>query len=59
MVFAGFALYIWWRMVADDYRRGLEGDDGYDDDEEPGGEPGPNQQTTEPKNSEPEQKVQP
>ncbi|MFJ4207010.1 SURF1 family protein [Paenarthrobacter sp. NPDC089675] len=59
VVFAGFALYIWWRMVADDYRRGLEGDDGYDDDEGSGGEAAPDQQTTEPKNSEPEQKVQP
>jgi hypothetical protein len=27
VVFAGFALYIWWRMVADDYRRGLEEDE--------------------------------
>lgn len=37
VVFAGFALYIWWRMVADDYRRDLEDDefdspdDGFDD----------------------------
>lgn len=41
VVFAGFALYIWWRMVADDYRRDLEGDefdgDDYDDDFDDGG----------------------
>ncbi|QDW30476.1 SURF1 family protein [Arthrobacter sp. KBS0702] len=24
VVFAGFALFIWWRLVKDDYRRGLE-----------------------------------
>ncbi|MFK0001855.1 SURF1 family protein [Paenarthrobacter sp. NPDC090522] len=58
VVFAGFALYIWWRMVADDYRRGLEGDDDeYED--EPDDHPAPEQQATEPNNSEPEQKVQP
>lgn len=33
VVFAGFALYIWWRMVADDYRRSLEEDE--PDDESP------------------------
>lgn len=33
VVFAGFALYIWWRMVADDYRRDLEGDEDPDEDE--------------------------
>jgi cytochrome oxidase assembly protein ShyY1 len=30
VVFAGFALFIWWRLVKDDYRRGLE--EGLDDD---------------------------
>ena len=30
VVFAGFALFIWWRLVKDDYRRGLE--DELDDD---------------------------
>ncbi|XAS66364.1 SURF1 family protein [Micrococcaceae bacterium Sec5.7] len=31
VVFAGFALFIWWRLVKDDYRRGLEDeiDDGH------------------------------
>jgi hypothetical protein len=24
VVFAGFALFIWWRLVKDDYRRDLE-----------------------------------
>ena len=49
VVFAGFALYIWWRLVADDYRRDLEeevpDDDGQDDET--------------PTASDPEQKVQP
>jgi cytochrome oxidase assembly protein ShyY1 len=31
VVFAGFALFIWWRLVKDDYRRSLE--DEFDDDE--------------------------
>jgi hypothetical protein len=35
VVFAGFALYIWWRMVADDYRRTLEDDEEEPDDEHP------------------------
>jgi len=52
VVFAGFALYIWWRMVADDHRRDLEEDDDeYDDDVHP--------DTPEnPASPEPEQKVQ-
>ncbi|WP_423181997.1 SURF1 family protein [Arthrobacter sp. NyZ413] len=33
VVFAGFALYIWWRMVADDYRRSLEDDEPDEDDD--------------------------
>jgi flagellar biosynthesis/type III secretory pathway M-ring protein FliF/YscJ len=24
VVFAGFAIFLWWRLVADDYRRDLE-----------------------------------
>lgn len=47
VVFAGFALYIWWRMVADDYRRDLEDDDEDDFDGD-----------NEPTSPEPEQKVQ-
>jgi hypothetical protein len=35
VVFAGFALYVWWRMVADDYRRTLEDDEDEPDDEFP------------------------
>lgn len=52
VVFAAFALYIWWRMVADDYRRDLEDQDDHDEahDDSPAREP---EQPT----SEPEQKV--
>ena len=32
VVFAGFALFIWWRLVKDDYRRGLE--DALDEEQE-------------------------
>ncbi len=32
VVFAGFALFIWWRLVKDDYHRDLE--DGLDDDDD-------------------------
>jgi cytochrome oxidase assembly protein ShyY1 len=42
VVFAGFALFIWWRLVKDDYRRDLEED--LDDDvhgETPPAPPGP------------------
>jgi cytochrome oxidase assembly protein ShyY1 len=65
VVFAGFALYIWWRMVADDYRRDLEGDeydahdeydheDGLDEDKDE-----PNKPTSpETQQPGPEQKVQ-
>jgi cytochrome oxidase assembly protein ShyY1 len=31
-VFAGFAFFLWWRLVADDYRRGLEDDEDDEDD---------------------------
>jgi hypothetical protein len=27
VVFAGFAIFLWWRLVADDYRRTLEDDE--------------------------------
>jgi cytochrome oxidase assembly protein ShyY1 len=56
IVFAGFALFIWWRMVKDDYRRDLEDEeDGDDDNHEPHQEhPGPHGQS-----SPSEQKVQP
>ena len=30
IVFAGFALFIWWRLVKDDYRRSLEDAEDYD-----------------------------
>lgn len=38
-VFAGFAFFLWWRLVADDYRRSLEEDE-YDDDDGPGDDDG-------------------
>ncbi|MBT1001009.1 SURF1 family protein [Paenarthrobacter sp. DKR-5] len=31
VVFAGFAVFLWWRLVADDYRRSLEEDEEDDD----------------------------
>lgn len=43
VVFAGFALYIWWRLVADDYRRDQEDEEdaaGLHPDDDDGG-PGP------------------
>ncbi|MFF1382526.1 SURF1 family protein [Arthrobacter sp. NPDC058288] len=63
IVFAGFALFIWWRMVKDDYRRDLE--DEFDDEhnahresEEGPPQAGPQAGTSE--NPSPtEQKVQP
>lgn len=36
IVFAGFSVFLWWRLVADDYRQSLEEDeyeDDYDDDD--------------------------
>lgn len=58
IVFAGFALFIWWRMVKDDYRRSLEDefDDehGASDDHQPG-LPGANSSAPSPS----DQKVQP
>ncbi|MFP3578110.1 SURF1 family protein [Arthrobacter sp. SIMBA_036] len=69
VVFAGFALYIWWRMVADDYRLSLEDDDFDDDDEFVGdfhddghqavqSEANHDPQQPEPEHPKPEQKVQ-
>jgi cytochrome oxidase assembly protein ShyY1 len=39
-VFAGFAVFLWWRLVADDYRRSQEPDD-YDDDDDDDPDPVP------------------
>ena len=33
IVFAGFSVFLWWRLVADDYQRSLE-DDEYEDEDE-------------------------
>nr|WP_243753105.1 SURF1 family protein [Paenarthrobacter sp. MSM-2-10-13] len=59
VVFAGFSIFIWWRLVKDDYRRDLEedefDDEFADDDLDQAGHP---EATTEPTNPEPEQKVQ-
>nr|WP_231712103.1 SURF1 family protein [Arthrobacter sp. zg-Y820] len=33
VVFAGFSVFLWWRLVADAHRRSLEDDEYYDDDE--------------------------
>jgi len=30
IVFAGFALFIWWRLVKDDYQRSLEDQEDHD-----------------------------
>lgn len=36
VVFAGFAVFLWWRLVSDEYKRGLEDDDeDYWEDEDP------------------------
>jgi cytochrome oxidase assembly protein ShyY1 len=55
IVFAGFALFIWWKMVQDDYRRSQEDefDDEHDSGQHPGDEPNPQQ------SEQSEQKVQP
>ena len=34
VVFAGFSVFLWWRLVADAHRRSLEDDDEYYDDDE-------------------------
>jgi cytochrome oxidase assembly protein ShyY1 len=56
VVFAGFSIFIWWRLVKDDYRRDLEEDEFEDDDFDD--EPGNPEASTEPTSQEPEQKVQ-
>lgn len=55
VVFAGFALFIWWRLVKDDYRRDLE--DQYDDGGGTDGEHGHLPAQTPPEQT--QQKVQP
>lgn len=64
VVFAGFSVFIWWRLVRDDYRRDLEDDEDDEDDEdyeysdgfpdEPDAVPA----ATEPASQDPEPKVQ-
>lgn len=59
VVFAGFALFIWWRLVKDDYRRGLE--DALDEEQEAAALHPPDPDPTEPQAAEPhatEPKVQ-
>ena len=59
VVFAGFALFIWWRLVKDDYRRGLE--DALDEEHEAAARDLPEPDPTEPHTTEPhptETKVQ-
>lgn len=51
VVFAGFALFIWWRLVKDDYRRGLE--DALDEEQEAAARHLPEPDPTEPHPSEP------
>ncbi|MDN4642657.1 SURF1 family protein [Arthrobacter sp. PsM3] len=51
VVFAGFALFIWWRLVKDDYRRGLE--DALDEEEEAAARHLPEPDPNEPHPSEP------
>ncbi|MEV4951506.1 MULTISPECIES: SURF1 family protein [Paenarthrobacter] len=55
VVFAGFSIFIWWRLVKDDYRRDLEEDEDEDDDFDETGHP---EAATEPTSPEPEHKVQ-
>ena len=59
VVFAGFALFIWWRLVKDDYRRGLE--DALDEEQEAAAQHVSDPDPTEPRSTEPhptETKVQ-
>jgi cytochrome oxidase assembly protein ShyY1 len=60
VVFAGFSIFIWWRLVKDDYRRDLEEDEDEDDEYEDDKiiDAGHPEATTEPTSPEPEQKVQ-
>jgi cytochrome oxidase assembly protein ShyY1 len=55
VVFAGFALFIWWRLVKDDYRRGLE--DALDEEQAAAHAQQPEPTPTEPRSH--ETKVQP
>ncbi|MFF2841859.1 SURF1 family protein [Paenarthrobacter sp. NPDC057981] len=61
VVFAGFSVFIWWRLVRDDYRRDLEDDEDDEDheysDEFPD-EPHAVPAATEPASQDPEPKVQ-
>lgn len=54
VVFAGFALFIWWRLVKDDYRRGLEEE--LDDDPHQDAPTTPRNQAN---SEQPQQKVKP
>ncbi|MGO4143954.1 SURF1 family protein [Paenarthrobacter sp. YAF11_1] len=59
VVFAGFSIFIWWRLVKDDYRRDLEEDeDEYEDGDDDDAEPAKPVDATETTSPEPEQKVQ-
>ncbi|KAD4060390.1 SURF1 family protein [Arthrobacter yangruifuii] len=42
IVFAGFSVFLWWRLVADEYQRSLE-DDEYEDDDDDGAPESDNQ----------------
>ncbi len=61
VVFAGFSVFIWWRLVRDDYRRDLEDDEDDEDYEYSDGfpdEPDAVPAATEPASQDPEPKVQ-
>ncbi|MCU1562554.1 MAG: hypothetical protein JWN05_933, partial [Arthrobacter sp.] len=60
VVFAGFALFIWWRLVKDDYRRDLE--DALDEEDAAQASGTPTEPHAEPRTADPhpsEPKVQP
>lgn len=58
VVFAGFSVFIWWRLVRDDYRRDLEDDEDDDYYDEFPEDPHALPATTEPPSPDPEHKVQ-
>jgi cytochrome oxidase assembly protein ShyY1 len=58
VVFAGFSVFIWWRLVRDDYRRDLEDDEDDDYYDEVPEDPHALPATTEPSSPDPEHKVQ-
>jgi cytochrome oxidase assembly protein ShyY1 len=58
VVFAGFSVFIWWRLVRDDYRRDLEDDEDDDYYDEFPEDPHALPATTEPSSPDPEHKVQ-